>query len=155
MTVNLHSTCTGADYPDLYHWWCISPLAIEPGQSHWQNLFAVTEVSLYRGSFSCISILGCKGNRSFYQGLRYIEVRSSRFPAVFARGVFLGILSKGVPPGSPQSYFRPNNVIFHTRFQMVWPLKSILRPGLLEFMSSFLRLEQQQNRFLKIHFEFE
>ena len=114
------------------------------------------EVSLYRGSFfSCISILGCKGNRSFYQGLRYIEVRSSRFPAVFARGVFLGILSKGVPPGSPQSYFRPNNVIFHTRFQTVWPLKSILRPGLLEFMSSFLRLEQQQNRFLKIHFEFE
>ena len=101
MTVNLHSTCTGADYPDLYHWWCISPLAIEPGQSHWQWFVRCNEVSLYRGSFSCISILGCKGNRSFYQGLRYIEVRSSRFPAVFARGVFLGILSKDVPPGSP------------------------------------------------------
>ena len=100
MTVNLHSTCTGADYPDLYHWWCISPLAIEPGQSHWQNLFAVTRFRLiYRGSISCISILGCKGNRSFL-GLCYIEVRSSKFPAVFARGVFLGILSKRVPPGS-------------------------------------------------------
>ena len=49
MTVNLHSTCTGADYPDLYQWWCISPLAVESGQSDW-------------------------------------EVRSSRFPAVFARG---------------------------------------------------------------------
>ena len=49
MTVNLHSTCTGADYPDLYQRWCISPLAVEPGQSDW-------------------------------------EVRSSRFPAVFARG---------------------------------------------------------------------
>ena len=113
------------------------------------------EVSLYRGSFSCISILGCKGNRSFYQGLRYIEVRSSKFPAVFAPGVFLGILSKGVPPGSPLSYFRPNNVIFHSRFQTVWPLKSILRPGLLEIMSSLLRLEQQQKRFVKIQFEFE
>ena len=30
----------------------------------------------------------------------------------------LGILGKGVPPGSPNSdYFRPKNVIIHTSFQ--------------------------------------
>ena len=52
-------------------------------------------------------------------------------------------------------YFRPKNVPFQTRFQ-TWPLKflpCILRPGLKEIMSSLLRLEQQQKRFLKIHFE--
>ena len=52
-------------------------------------------------------------------------------------------------------YFRPKNVTFQTRFQ-TWPLKflpCILRPGLKEIMSSLLRLEQQQKRFLKIHFE--
>ena len=37
-------------------------------------------VSLYRGSFSCISILGCERNRSFYQCLRYIEVRYIEVP---------------------------------------------------------------------------
>jgi len=50
------------------------------------------------------------------------------------RGVLLGILGWGVPPGSPNPdpfYFRPKNVIFHTRFQ-TRPLKSIpvFRPGL-------------------------
>ena len=53
-------------------------------------------------------------------------------------------------------YFRPKNVTFQTRFH-TWPLKflpCILRPGLKEIMSSLLRLEQQQKRFLKIHFEF-
>ena len=51
--------------------------------------------------------------------------------------------------------FHTKNVIFHIRFQTP-PLKSIpiLRPGLYEIMSSLLRLEQQQKRFLKIHFEF-
>ena len=45
--------------------------------------------------------------------------------------------------------------VFHTRFQ-TWPLKfiPILRSGFYEIMSSLLRLEQQQNIFLKIHFEF-
>ena len=40
--------------------------------------------------------------------------------------VLLGILGGGVPPGSlnPDPYFRPKNVIFHTRFQ-TRPLKSI------------------------------
>ena len=52
-------------------------------------------------------------------------------------------------------YFVPKNVIFHIRFQTP-PVKSIpiLRPGLYEIMPSLLRLEQQQERFLKIHFEF-
>ena len=49
------------------------------------------------------------------------------------RGVLLRILGGGVPPGSlnPDPYFRPKNVIFHTRFQ-TRPLKSIpvFRPGL-------------------------
>ena len=39
------------------------------------------------------------------------------------RRVLLGILGGGVPPGYPNPgpiYFRPKNVIFHTRFQ-TWP----------------------------------
>ena len=50
--------------------------------------------------------------------------------------------------------FHTKKCLFHIRFQTP-PLKSIpiLRPGLYEIMSSLLRLEQQQKRFLKIHFE--
>ena len=46
-------------------------------------------------------------------------------------------------------------VIFHTPFQTK-PLKSIpiLTPVLKQIMPSLLRLEHQQKRFLKIHFEF-
>ena len=69
------------------------------------------------------------------------------------RGVLLGILGGGVPPGSPNPdpiSDQKMSLIFHTRFQ-TWPLKSIpiLRPGLKEIMSSILRLEQQQKRFLQ------
>ena len=67
------------------------------------------------------------------------------------RAVLLGILGWGVPPGSPNPdpffYFRPKNVIFHTRFQ-TRPLKSIpvFRLGLLaEIISSLLKLERKQN----------
>ena len=46
--------------------------------------------------------------------------------------VLLGILGRGVPPGSPNLDPMSNqeNLFFHTRFQ-TWPLKSILvfRPG--------------------------
>ena len=51
------------------------------------------------------------------------------------RGVLLGILGGGVPPGSPNpdpiSDQKKKNVIFHTRFQ-TGPLKStpVFRPGL-------------------------
>ena len=50
--------------------------------------------------------------------------------------------------------FHTKKCLFHIRFQTP-PLKSIpiLRPGLYEIMSSLLRLEQQQKRFLKIHLE--
>ena len=62
-----------------------------------------------------------------------------------------------MPPGSPNPdpISHQKNVIFHTRFK-IWPLKSIpiLRPCLQEFTPSSLRLEQQQKRFLKTHFEF-
>ena len=53
----------------------------------------------------------------------------------FPRGVLLGILGGGVPPGSPNpdpiSDQKKKNVIFHTRFQ-TGPLKStpVVRPGL-------------------------
>ena len=52
--------------------------------------------------------------------------------------------------------FRTKKCHFHVRFQ-TWPLKStpILRSGLWEIISSLLRLEQPQKRFLKIHFELE
>ena len=54
-------------------------------------------------------------------------------------------------------YFRPKNVIFHTRFQTRLALKStipIFRPGpKAEIMSSFLGLECKQ-KFLRIHFKF-
>ena len=45
-------------------------------------------------------------------------------------------------------YFRPKNVIFHTRFETS-PLKSVpvFRPGLQEIMSPLLWLEQQRKRF--------
>ena len=68
-------------------------------------------------------------------------------------------------------YFRPKNVIFHTRFQ-TWSLRnyviitqiSLFLPSLVgreEIRSplktpageAILRYEQQQNIFLKIHFE--
>ena len=42
-----------------------------------------------------------------------------------ARGVLLGILGRGVLPGSGSKslpYFRPKNVIFYIRYQ-TWPLK--------------------------------
>ena len=62
-----------------------------------------------------------------------------------------------MPPGSsnPDPTSDKKNVIFQTRFQ-TWPLKfiPILRPDLRKIMSSLLSLEQQQKRFLKIHFEF-
>ena len=48
------------------------------------------------------------------------------------KGVFLGILGGGVPPGSPNpDPISDQNVIFHTRFQ-TRPLISIpvIRPGL-------------------------
>ena len=52
------------------------------------------------------------------------------------RGVLLGILGGGVPPGSPNpdpisDQKKKKNVIFHTRFQ-TGPLKStpVFRPGL-------------------------
>ena len=46
-------------------------------------------------------------------------------------------------------YFRPKNFIFHIHFQ-TWPQKSlpVFRPGLSEIMSSFLRWQRQQKRFL-------
>ena len=53
----------------------------------------------------------------------------------FPRGILLGILGGGVPPGSPNpdpiSDQKKKNVIFHTRFQ-TGPLKStpVFRPGL-------------------------
>ena len=45
-------------------------------------------------------------------------------------------------------YFRPKNVIFHTRFETS-PLKSVrvFRPGFQEIMSPLLWLEQQRKRF--------
>ena len=63
-------------------------------------------------------------------------------------------------------YFRPKNVIFHTRFQ-TWSLRNyeiVFLPSLVgreEIRSplktpageAILRYEQQQNIFLKIHFE--
>ena len=51
-------------------------------------------------------------------------------------------------------YFRAKNVIFHNRFQ-TWLFKSIpvFRPDSAKILSSLLRLERQQTRFLKIHFE--
>ena len=51
-----------------------------------------------------------------------------------------------VPPGSPNP-----DVISDQKMSF---FTSVLRPGLREIISSQLRLEQQQNRFLKIHFEF-
>ena len=73
------------------------------------------------------------------------------------RGVILGILGGGVPPGSPNPdpiSDQKVSLIFHTHFQ-TWPLKSIpiLRPVLKEIMSSILRLGQQPKRYLKIPFE--
>ena len=62
-------------------------------------------------------------------------------------GVLLGILVAGVPPGSPKAWpdFRPEIVIFHTRFQ-TRPLKSIPVSDLAirEKLSSLLRLERKQ-----------
>ena len=52
-------------------------------------------------------------------------------------------------------YFRPKNVIFHTRFQ-TWPLKSTTHSQTwpLRIMSSLLWLEQQQNWNLHISLSF-
>jgi len=53
--------------------------------------------------------------------------------------------------------FQTKKISFFTPFfRPAWPLKSIpiLRPGLEEIISTALRLEQQQKRFLKIHFKF-
>ena len=64
-------------------------------------------------------------------------------------GVLLGILCRGVPPGSPNPASisdKKKNVIFHTRFQTK-PPKSIpvFRPGLsAETILSLLRLERKQ-----------
>ena len=52
----------------------------------------------------------------------------------------------GVPPGSPN----PDPI----SDQKVSFFAPVLRPGPYEIMSLLLRLGQQQNRFLKIHFEF-
>ena len=52
----------------------------------------------------------------------------------------------GVPPGTPN----PDPI----SDQKVSFFAPVLRPGPYEIMSSLLRLGQQQNRFLKIHFEF-
>ena len=61
-------------------------------------------------------------------------------------------------------YFRPKNVIFHTRFQ-TWSLRNyviitslvgreeIRSPLKTPAGEAILRYEQQQNIFLKIHFE--
>ena len=52
----------------------------------------------------------------------------------------------GVPPSSSNP-----DPISDQKMSFFTP---VLRPGLQEIMSSLLRLEQQQKRFLKIHFEF-
>ena len=52
----------------------------------------------------------------------------------------------GVPPGSPN----PDPI----SDQKVSFFAPVLRPGPYEIMSSLLKLEKQQKRFLKIHFEF-
>ena len=61
------------------------------------------------------------------------------------RGVLLRILGGGVLPGSPNPDPTSDQeiAIFHTRFQ-TWPLRNDI----------IITLERQQNRFLKIHFEF-
>ena len=58
-------------------------------------------------------------------------------------GAFLGILGGGVPPGSPNP-----DLISDQKMSFFTP---IFRPGLLEIMSSLLRLQQEQEIFLKIH----
>ena len=61
-------------------------------------------------------------------------------------GLLLGILGWGVPPGSPNpDPISDQKMLFFT---------PVFRPGLYEIMLSLHRFVHQQNRLLKIHFEF-
>ena len=61
-------------------------------------------------------------------------------------GLVLGILGWGVPPGSPNpDSISDQKMLFFT---------PVFRPGLYEIMLSLHRFVHQQNRLLKIHFEF-
>ena len=93
--------------------------------------------------------------------LAWSITRSTRRPGGTPGKSWWGYAARSSKSGH---YFRPKNVIFVTRFQ-TWPRKSIpvFRPGVshktqhtclhrTEIMSSLVRLECQQKRFLKIHF---
>ena len=57
------------------------------------------------------------------ESLELCKSNVTKMQPLTPRGVLLGILGGGVPPGYPNPdpiYFRPQNVIFHTRFQ-TWP----------------------------------